>query len=179
MTALSLVIAPDPIFKKKAESIKNIDDATRSIMDDMLDTLHFEHGVGMAATMVGILKRIVVIDLKDEGKQHKFFMVNPEIIESSEETQKYLEGSLCFPGISADITRPKYVKVRYMDYDGNEQEADADGFLSTCFQHEIDYLNGVTFLDYLSPIKRNTLLRKMNKYKKQHKAHVHTSACNH
>jgi peptide deformylase len=173
MIAMPLIIAPHPIFKQKSASVQKVDDSVRKIMDDMLDTLGFEYGVGMAANMVGILKRIVVIDIKDEGSAQKLFMANPEMIDASNEKQTFLEASLCFPGISADITRPKFIKAKYLDYNGQPQEISAEGFLSTCIQHEIDYLNGITFLDYLSKLKRDTLTRKMLKYIKSN----HSGAC--
>jgi peptide deformylase len=166
MTALPLIIAPHPIFKQKAAPVAGVDGGVRKIMDDMLETLAVEHGVGIGANMVGILKRIVVINVEDNGVTHKLFMANPEITEKSKEVQTYLEASLSFPGISADITRPKAVRVKYLDYDGKSQEIAAEGFLSTCLQHEIDYLDGKVFLDYLSKLKRDTLMRKMEKFKK-------------
>lgn len=173
MSILPLVIAPDPIFKKKAEKVGTVTDSIRKIMDDMLDTLHAEHGVGMGAPMVGILKRIVVVESDESGEKKVYFMADPEIIEKSDETQVYLEASLCFPGISADIERPKYVKISYLDYDGKPQIIEAEGFLSTCFQHEIDYLDGKVFLDYMSKMKRDRLISKMQKAKK------HGHACSH
>jgi len=179
MTILPLVYAPDPIFKKKAESVGKVDAAAQQIMDDMMETLKAEHGIGMAAPMVGILKRIVVVNLTEDGKEVQLQMANPQVIESSKETQVYLEASLCFPGVSADVTRPKYVKVSYLDYDGNKQEMEAEGFLATVLQHEIDYLDGKVFLDYLSKLKRDTMMRKMQKYMKQHGHHVHGPNCNH
>lgn len=179
MTILPLVYAPDPIFKKKAESVKKVDDSVRMIMDDMMETLEAENGIGMAANMVGILKRVVVVKLTESGKEILLKIADPEIIESSKETQVYLEASLCYPGISADVTRPKYIKISYIDYDNNKQELEAEGFLATVLQHEIDYLNGKVFLDYLSKLKRDTMMRKMAKHIKQHGHHVHHAGCNH
>ncbi len=174
MAVLDLVMGPDPIFRKKAEPVGSVTDEVRRIMDDMLETLHFEHGIGMAANMVGILKRVIVVEVDENGEKKKFLMADPEIIEKSEEKQIFMEASLCFPGISADVERPKTVKIKYLDYEGELKELEASGFLSTCFQHEIDYLDGKIFLDYLSPLKRNTLMRKMNKVIKKH---VHGNAC--
>ncbi|MCE3232713.1 MAG: def1 [Rickettsiaceae bacterium] len=175
MTILPLIIAPNPIFKQKAKDVEAVDDSVRKLMDDMMETLAAEHAVGMGANMVGILKRIVVISLEEDGQTKKLFMVNPEVVGSSAEKQTFMEASICFPGISADITRPKNIKLKYLDYDGKPQELEAEGFLSTCIQHEIDYLDGKVFLDYLSPLKRDTLLRKMAKFKKNQ--HVHGEAC--
>jgi peptide deformylase len=146
MTKLQLVLAPDPIFKKKSEPVQKVDDKIRKLMDDMLDTLKAENGIGMAAPMVDVLKRVVVIDMPDENL--KLFMANPEILEKSDESQVHQEASLCFPGISADIKRPKFIKVKY--------------------------------LDYLSKLKRDTLMRKMSKFVKKHvQGHVCSSDCNH
>ena len=142
-------------------------------------TLYIERGVGMGANMVGLLKQIVVIDLQEDGKRSPMAMINPEIIWRSEETQTYLESSLCYPGISADITRAKEIKVKYLDYDGKEQELVCEGFLSTVVQHEVDYLVGVVFLDYLSPMKRNMLMKKMQKFIKRNPPHIHSSGCSH
>jgi peptide deformylase len=175
MTSLSLIIAPNPIFKKKSAPVAQVTDATRKLMDNMMAMLATEHAVGMAASMVGILQRIVVINLEEDGKTHKLFMVNPEIVEKSDEKQVFMEASICFPAASADITRPKSIKVKYLDYDGKPQELSATGFLSTCIQHEIDYLDGKVFLDYLSPLKRDMQMRKVAKYNKR--AHVHSDAC--
>lgn len=159
MTALPLIIAPHPIFKQKSAPVTTVNDDIRKIMDDMLETLAKEHGVGMAANMVGILKRIVVINIEDEGKSQKLFMANPEITKKSSDQQTFMEASLCFPGISADITRAKSVEVTYLDYNGEPQTISAEGFLATCIQHEIDYLDGKVFLDYLSKLKRDTFMQ--------------------
>jgi len=118
----------------------------------------------MGANMIGVLKRIIVIDLQENGTRKPFAFINPEIIWRSEEMQTFQEASLCFPGISANIMRPNAIKVRYLDIDGNPQELEAKGYFATVIQHEIDYLDGKVFLDYLSPLKRNALLKKMQKH---------------
>jgi len=177
MPSLQLVLAPDPIFKKKSAPVEEVTDEIRKLMDDMIDTLETENGVGMAAPMVDVLKRVVVINLPQGEERTKLFMVNPEVIEKSDEKQVFEEASLCYPGISAKIERPQNIKVKYLDYDGEEQEIEADGFLSTCIQHEIDYLNGVVYLDYLSKLKRDSLLKKMNKFIKQHIGGCKTGCC--
>ncbi len=179
MTALPLIIAPDPIFSKKSAPVEAVTDDVRTLMDNLLDTIHHEHGAGIAAPMVGVLKRVVVIDLQENGQSSPLYLANPEITAASDEVQVFEEGSLCFPGIVADITRPAAVTVRYLDYQGATQELNATGFLATCLQHEIDYLNGAVFLDYLSPIKRDMLKRKMLKFKKNYRPHVHGAGCNH
>lgn len=175
MAIMQLVMGPDPIFRKKSAEVEVTDD-TRKLMDDMLDTLHNENGIGMAATMVGVLKRVIVINLQENGQITKLTMANPVITAKSDKTQVFTEASLCFPGISAEVKRPENISVNYLDYNGNPQTLNATGFLATCIQHEIDYLDGKLFLDYLSPLKRDTLLRKMKKYVK---GHVCSSGCAH
>lgn len=180
MAILPLVMAPNPIFKQKAEAIQSVDESVKTLMDDMLETMYSEHGIGIAGNMVGVLKRVVVIDLYENKTHDPIFMANPEVISASDKTQVVEEASLCFPGIYAKITRPRQVKVKYLDYDNQPQEMEAEALLSSCIQHEIDYLDGKVFLDYLTPMKRDVLLRKMKKaLKKGFKPHVHTAACNH
>lgn len=179
MASLTLVLAPDPVFSKKSALVEAVTDNVRQLMDDLLDTIHQEHGVGIAAPMVGILTRVVVVDLQENGKSAPLYLANPEIIASSSETQTYEEGSLCFLGIAAEVTRPAAITVRYLDYNGAEQELKAEGFLAACLQHEIDYLDGITFLHYVSPLKRNMLIRKMTKNKKSYHPHVHGAGCSH
>lgn len=179
MIPLSLVYAPHPIFKTKAEPISQVDDSIRLLIDNMLKTLYLEGAVGLGANMVGVLKRIAIVDLQEKGVRTPHIFINPEITWHSEEKQTFKEASLCFPGIAADITRPKAIKVSYLDYNGQKQELDAEGFFATVIQHEIDYLNGITFLDYLSKMKRDMLMRKMQKYMKHYPPHVHSEHCNH
>ncbi|HJD56010.1 MAG TPA: peptide deformylase [Rickettsia endosymbiont of Pyrocoelia pectoralis] len=174
-----IVYEPNEIFKKQAEHIEIVDDNIRTIVDKMLKTLHIERAVGLGANMVGVLKRIVVIDLHENNKSSPIILINPEITYSSEEKQTFVERSLSFPGIEASVTRPKAIKVNYLDYDGNKQELAAEGFLATVIQHEVDYLNGKTFLDHLSKLKRDTLLKKMLKHIKLHPPHMHGSGCRH
>ncbi|WP_064429118.1 peptide deformylase [Rickettsia sp. Tenjiku01] len=174
-----IVYAPNDIFKKQAEYIDIVDDNIRTIVDKMLQNLHIERAVGLGANMVGILKRIAVVDLHENNKSSPIVFINPDITYFSEEKQTFIEGSLSFPGIEASITRSKAIKVKYLDYNGNKQELAAEGFLATVIQHEIDYLNGKTFLDYLSKLKRDTLLKKMLKHIKLHPPHIHGSGCRH
>ena len=164
MTLLNLCIAPNPIFKKKAQNVEVIDNSIRNKLDNMLETMYHENAIGMGANMVGLLDRLVVIDIVPNGKNEPILMINPEITYQSDETQIFDEASICFPGISAKITRARHITVEFLDYDGNKQKIEADGWLSTVIQHEIDYLDGKVFLDYLSNLKRNILLKKMNKF---------------
>ena len=150
MALLSLVYAPDPIFKKKAKPVQKMDDSIRALVDDMFETLEYEKGVGMGANMVGVLKRIAIVDLHEDGISRPYTFINPEIFWHSDAMQEHEEASLCFAEISAGIKRPKSIKIRYLDYDGEEQELEAEGFFASVIQHEVDYLDGITFLDHLS-----------------------------
>lgn len=160
---LQLTIGPDPIFRKKAAPVAAVDDDIRATVDGMFDVLYREQGVGLGANMVGLLLRIIVIDLQEGGEKQPLAMINPEVTRKSEETQSFTEGSLSFPGISAEITRPSSIRVSYLDYDGHPQEMAAEGWLAQVIQHEVDYLDGKTYLDHLSATKRNMLLRKYKK----------------
>ena len=160
---LSLVMGPDPIFKKKAIAVDVVDDGIRQLVGDMFDVLYSAEGVGIGANMVGVLKRIVVIDLQTGGIKAPLAMINPEVTQQSDETQTFDEASLSFPGISAKITRPKVITVSYLDEQGKAQVLDAEGWLATVIQHEVDYLDGVIYLDHISKIKRDMLIKKMLK----------------
>ena len=161
---LKLVIAPDPILQKVSEPIQVIDDSIRELAHNMLITMYHAKGIGLSAVQVGILKRLIVVDV---GDNKKYVLINPEIIESSDEIGSYKEGCLSFPGQFADIYRPKVIKVRYKTLDNSEMEESFDGLLATCIQHEIDHLNGVVFVDHLSELKRDILMRKLNKLKRR------------
>lgn len=163
MPKLSLVIAPDPVFRKKAEAVEVVDDHIRDLVSQMFDVLYQENGAGIGANMVGLLKRIIVMDLKEGGKPSPLAMINPEILERSEEMQIFEEASLSFPGISAEIRRPKEIKVAYLDQEGKPRKLVANDFLAIVIQHEMDYLDGKTYLDHLSRVKRDNLLRKYKK----------------
>lgn len=190
MTILQIITAPNPIFKTKCEKVTAVSPEIQKIADDMLETLAAEKAFGLGANMLGITKALAVVHLPDveglkEDEKKPYVFINPEIIEASKESQTFEEGSLSFPFISAPITRPKSIKVKYLDYNGSEQTLSAEGFFATVIQHEIDYLNGKVFLDYLSPLKRDMLLKKMQKGLKfgalnggcGSEGHVHSEAC--
>lgn len=184
MPALDLVIAPNPIFKQQAEAVdfRAEGETLKPLIVDLFDTLYHEKGLGLAATMVGVLKRIVVVDLMEDGKKCPKVYINPEVTYASEECQDHVEASLCYPGIEATITRPKHIKVTYLDEEGNACEEEAEDFRATVIQHEIDYLNGRVFLEYVKPVKRQMLITKMKKYKKMlanGQVHVHGPDCGH
>jgi peptide deformylase len=176
---LSLVYAPNPIFKQKAIKVEVVNDEIKSIADQMLSLMYAERAVGIGANMVGILKRVIVVDIMENSAKNPYVMINPEITWKSTETQDVREASLCFPGIDAIITRPRAIHVVYLDREGNTQKLECEGFLATVVQHEVDYLDGVVFLDYLSKMKRDILLAKMQKYIKNNPPHIHTAECMH
>ena len=168
MSIRKIVIEPDPILRKKSESLEKVDDEIRKLLDDMLETMYAAPGIGLAAVQLGILKRIIVIDIsKDQEKKIPLFLINPEIISRSKKTSIYEEGCLSLPGHFAEIERPAECQVKFIDYDGKEKELVADGLLATCIQHEVDHLNGVLFIDYLSKLKKDMIVKKLIKQKKE------------
>ena len=168
MPLKNIVIEPDPILRKISQPIETVNNETKKLLDDMLETMYAAPGIGLAAVQVGILKRIIVIDIsKEKEKKNPFFLINPEIIFKSEKTSSYEEGCLSIPGHFAEIERPSECRVTYIDYNGKKRELKANGILSTCIQHEVDHLNGVLFIDYLSKLKKDMIIKKLIKYKKE------------
>ena len=168
MSKREIVIEPDPILRKKSESLEKVDDELRSLLDDMLETMYSAPGIGLAAVQVGILKRLIVIDIsKEKDKKNPLFLINPEIISRSKNTSIHEEGCLSLPGHYAEIERPAECHIKYIDYTGKQKEIEANGLLSTCIQHEVDHLNGILFIDYLSKLKKDMILKKLLKNKKE------------
>jgi peptide deformylase len=165
MAILPLVIAPDSRLKIKSFPVEQVDDALRKLMDDMLETMYHNEGIGLAAVQVGVHKRVLVMDLQENGKLNPRYVVNPEIIESSDMLAEYAEGCLSFPGGRGKVVRPERVTVKYLDYHGKPQTIACEGLLATCIQHEIDHLNGIVFIDHLSRMKRDMVMKKVEKYK--------------
>ena len=162
-----ILTEPDPILRKKCEPLEKVDTETKKLMDDMLETMYAAPGIGLAAIQVGILKRLVVIDIsKGEEEKKPIFLINPQIIHQSKKTSIYEEGCLSLPGQFAEIERPAECILKYIDYNGKEKELKADGLLATCVQHEIDHLNGILFIDYLSKLKKDMIIKKLVKQKK-------------
>ncbi|MBU0725513.1 MAG: peptide deformylase [Alphaproteobacteria bacterium] len=167
MAVLPLVVAPDPRLKKKAQSVERVDDTIRKQMDDMLETMYAENGLGLAAPQVGISNRVIVMDIARRDEEPIIFkMANPEVIWESPELKSYEEGCLSVPEHYADVERPARIKLRYLDYENEIREIEADDVLAVCVQHEIDHLNGILFIDHLSALKRNIIARKLVKAKK-------------
>ena len=168
MSLRKILIEPDPILRKKSEILEKVDDELRKLLDDMLETMYSAPGIGLAAVQVGILKRLIVIDIsKEKEKKNPLFLINPEIISKSERTSTYEEGCLSLPGYFAEIERPAECHIKYIDYKGKKKEIKASGLLSTCIQHEVDHLNGVLFIDYLSKLKKDMIVKKLAKHKKE------------
>ena len=168
MSKRKIIIEPDPILRQKSEKLEKVDDELRKLMDDMLETMYSAPGIGLAAVQIGILKRLVVIDItKDDQKKNPIFLINPKIISKSKNTSIYEEGCLSLPGHFAEIERPSECQIDYLDYNGKEKKLKASGLLATCIQHEIDHLNGILFIDYLSKLKKDMIIKKLKKYKKE------------
>jgi peptide deformylase len=164
-----ILIHPDPRLKKVCAAVPDISDALRSLATDMLETMYAAPGIGLAAPQVSVMDRMIVLDCeKEEGSTPApLVMVNPRVIAASDETNVYDEGCLSIPDQYGEVTRPADVRVEWLDLDGNLQERDMDGLWATCVQHEIDHLEGKLFIDYLKPLKRQMITRKMQKLKRE------------
>lgn len=164
MTIKPLVILPNAVLRQVSSPVERVDSDIRRLADDMLETMYDAPGIGLASIQVGVPRRLLVIDLAKEGDtKEPFIVINPEILSSSEERSVYEEGCLSIPDYYAEVERPAAVKVKYIDIDGHEQVVEADGLLATCLQHEIDHLNGVLFIDHISRLKREMVIKKFTK----------------
>lgn len=167
MAILPILTEPDPRLHELSTPVDVVDDAIRQLLDDMVETMYTSQGIGLAAPQVDVRKRLIVMDISvSEEEQQVLKMVNPEIIWASDHDATYKEGCLSVPDHYADVTRPAEVRVRYLAQDESEQEFMASGLQSTCVQHEIDHLDGILFLNHLSALKRNMILRKILKEKR-------------
>ena len=184
MKILPLITAPDPFLKKVSKPVEAVDNELREFMKNMVATMYEENGIGLASVQVGVLKRVLVMDIDyeidDHGHHHHGaedcsgvrvknanpqYFINPEIIEFSKNDSVFNEGCLSFPGARAEVIRPESIKLKYLDFNGEKQVKEFDGISATCLQHEIDHLNGITFVDKISPIKREMILKRMKKIK--------------
>jgi len=167
MAVREIIKLPDPILRRISEPVAAVTDDTRKIMDDMLATMYDAPGIGLAAIQIGVPQRIIVIDLAKDGEEKApLYLVNPEIVEASEELADYEEGCLSIPDFFEMVSRSKQVKIRFLDRQGEKRELDCTGVLATCVQHEIDHLNGVLFIDYISKLKRDRIVKKFTKAQK-------------
>ena len=164
MALREILTVPNPVLKQVSQPVDKVDDALRALMDDMLETMYDAPGIGLAAIQIGVPKRVIVMDLSREGeeKQPRYF-VNPEITWASEDTAPYEEGCLSIPEYFDEVERPARVKLRYLNYQGEQIEEDADGLFAVCIQHEMDHLEGVLFIDHLSRLKREQAVKKVKK----------------
>jgi peptide deformylase len=168
MALRTILTAPDPRLKKKAQPVAAVDEDVRQLMDDMLETMYAAPGIGLAAPQVDVLKRVIVLDIdREDTKTGPLLMANPEIVEASDEDATYEEGCLSLPEHYSDVVRPAKVTVRYLDRDGVQKDLACEGLLATCVQHEIDHLDGILFVDHISSLKRNMILRKLLKVRKE------------
>jgi peptide deformylase len=165
MTRLTILEYPDPRLRTVAQPVEKVDDALRTLIDDMFETMYASKGIGLAATQVNVHKRLLVADVSDEHDQPLVF-VNPELVER-EEIGTSQEGCLSVPGIYEDVERAQRIRVRALGRDGKPFEMDTDGLLAVCVQHEIDHLDGKLFVDYLSELKRQRIRKKLEKERKQ------------
>jgi peptide deformylase len=167
MALLPIITAPDPRLKAKARPVAAVDDKVRRLMDDMLETMYHAIGIGLAAPQVGVTSRVLVADVAREGEAPQpLKLANPEILWRSQEQIASSEGCLSLPEHYADVTRSAKVRLRYLDHQNEVREFEAEGLLATCLQHEIDHLDGILFVDHISPIKRSIILRKLAKAKR-------------
>ncbi|UVO49184.1 peptide deformylase [Sphingomonas sp. SUN019] len=175
MAVLPIVEIPDPRLRLVSEPVEKVDDSIRDLVADMVDTMYAAHGIGLAAIQIGVAKRVLVIDLQervteDEEKPEAIrdprAYINPEILSVSDELSTYSEGCLSIPEQYAEVTRPARCRVKWLDEQGESHEAELDGLLATCMQHEIDHLNGVLFIDHISRLKRDMVVKKLAKMRK-------------
>ncbi|MET0358251.1 MAG: peptide deformylase [Pararhizobium sp.] len=164
MTIKPLIILPDPLLRQISAPVERVDDDVRRVADDMLETMYDAPGIGLAAIQIGLPRRLLVIDLAKEGEDAApQVFINPEVLTSTDERSVYEEGCLSIPDYYAEVERPAGITLRYLDREGRQQEIAADGLLATCLQHEIDHLNGVLFIDHISKLKREMVVRKFTK----------------
>lgn len=173
MTVLKLYTYPDNVLRQKCQRVTQVDNELRHFLDDMLETMYVDKGCGLAAPQVGVTKRIIVLDPnpsdEDLNARQPMYLINPEIIWHSEETVLFNEGCLSLPEQRAEVERFERVRVKYLDYNGQEREILADDLLAIILQHEIDHLDGILYIDHISRLKRTRLLHKLEKYNEEHK----------
>ena len=166
MSVKTILTEPNKILRQVSKNVDKVGDEERELMDDMLDTMYDAPGIGLAAIQIGLPKRIIVMDIsRDENKKEPMYFVNPVIKNKNEEKAKYEEGCLSVPDQFAEIERPNTCEVEYLDYNGEKKLLKAEGLLATCIQHEMDHLEGILFIDYLSKLKKSMIIKKLSKIK--------------
>ena len=162
----TILTEPDKLLRQVSKPVEKVGDIERELMKDMLDTMYTAKGIGLAAIQIGVSKRIIVMDIsKEENKKKPMYFVNPIIIKKNDEKATYEEGCLSVPNQFAEIDRPSKCEVEYLDYNGNKQNLKAEVLLATCIQHEMDHLEGILFIDYLSKLKKTIIIKKLSKQK--------------
>ena len=168
MALRQILTEPNSILRQKSSIVEKVDGEIQKLMDDMLETMYAAPGIGLAAIQVGVPKRIIVLDIsRNEEPKKPMFFINPEIVEKAKNNSTYEEGCLSVPGQFAEIERPESCHLKFLDYNGQPQEIKAEGMLATCIQHEIDHLEGILFIDYLSKLKKSMIVKKLSKQKKE------------
>lgn len=168
MAVLDIVTLPDPILRKQSDPIERVDDDLRRLVDNMFETMYDAPGIGLAGIQVGVARRLFTVDVADKDQEkNPICMINPKIIWQSDEISSYEEGCLSIPEYYAEVERPAEIKIAFMDQFGKDQELHCDGLLATCVQHEFDHLNGALFIDYLSKLRRDRVIKKFTKLAKQ------------
>ena len=165
MTIKTIITEPNEILRQVSKPVIKVGNDERKLMDDMLETMYAANGIGLAAIQIGIPKRIIVMDISKDGNKNPLFFVNPIIKNKDKEKTTYEEGCLSVPNYFAEVDRPKYCEVEYLDYWGESKILKADGLLATCIQHEMDHLEGILFIDYLSKLKKTMIVKKLSKKK--------------
>ena len=167
MAIRKILTEPDPFLRQKSVNVEEVNDEIRFLMDDMIESMYEAPGIGLAAIQIGVPKRVIVIDLsKNDEKKNPMYFVNPELITKSNKDVSYEEGCLSVPNQFAEISRPDTCKIKYLDYNGDQKILEAKGLLATCIQHEMDHLEGILFIDYLSKLKKSMIIKKLSKQKK-------------
>ena len=164
MAIKKILVEPNKLLRQVSQPVDEVNTEIQKLMDDMLETMYSANGIGLAAIQIGVPKNLIVIDLlTKEKKKNPMFFVNPKILKKSSKMSKYEEGCLSIPNLFAEIQRPSECEIEYLDYEGNKKSLKATGLLATCIQHEIDHLKGILFIDYLSKLKRDIILKKLSK----------------
>ena len=169
MAIRKIITEPNKLLREISLPVENVGKKEQQLMDDMLDTMYAANGIGLAAIQIGVPKNVVVIDLNKDNKKLPMFFVNPKITSKSKSLKKYEEGCLSIPNLFAEIERPSECEIQYLDYFGKEKTLKANGLLATCIQHEVDHLKGILFIDYLSKLKKDIILKKLSKQKTDQK----------
>ena len=165
MAIRTIITEPNEILREISKPVSSVGNQERKLMDDMLETMYAANGIGLAAIQIGVPKRIIVMDISKDGKKNPMYFVNPKIKNKHKEKSTYEEGCLSVPNYFAEVDRPKYCEVEYLDYQGKNKILKAEGLLATCIQHEMDHLEGVLFIDYLSKLKKTMIVKKLSKRK--------------